>query len=117
MIACRQCPSYKGGRGSRACKRCPEVKQLNILPRARPCVSYVRLPREIIEALSDDGLINNINIYDLLSVEESTILFYLYTLNLTHEQTAFHLNISTKSVQRKNKYILAKLRTYLIKSI
>ena len=112
MMSCATCDSYNKGKGSKACTRCPEIKQLNILPRAMPCIDYVKLPREIIEALSCED--DPVDIYSILTIKESTIIFYLYTLNLTHQEAANHLNIDRSIVTKKNKYILDKLRAYML---
>lgn len=113
MQACNNCPSYKKGRGTEACIKCPEIKQLNILQRAQPCVDYVKIPREILEALSEQ---NNIDIYSPLSIDESILIFMIYTLNLTQREIANYLKISLAMVNKKKKSSLLKLRTYILKS-
>lgn len=112
MQACNSCKSYKKGNGSPACTRCPEIKQLNILDRARPCVEYIKIPREILEALSENT--ESLNIYEALTIQEATLIFYLYTLNLTHQEVARELKIDRSTVTKQKKLILAKLKTYII---
>ena len=115
MIACRQCPSYKGGRGARACLTCPEINQSVILPRAKPCVEYIKIPREMLEELRDEGNISGINIYrEVLNVEESILIFMLFTLEMTLREVADYQQKSKTSVDRQKKRCIDKISTYMI---
>ena len=111
MKACEGCKSYNNGRGGNACTRCPEIKQLNILPKAKPCVDYVKIPREILESLSVE---ESINIYSVLSTHESLFIFCRFTLNLTLIETIKQLNIGKSTGTRLNKSSLMKIRAYVL---
>lgn len=106
-MKCYECPSYKKGKGTKRCLSCDEFKNGNIMERRyKPCVDYVKIPRVILESLSIEM---NIDYYNLLDPMEATILFQKYHLNLDNLTIAKLLNISEKTVQRKNKYSLAIL--------
>lgn len=110
MTACSTCHHYKKGKGSKACIKCPEIKDIG-LSRAKPCVAYIKIPRELLESLSDEG---NVDIYSLLTTHEATLIFQLYHLDLTHMEIAEYYNIDRSSVTKQKKRILDKLKTYLL---
>jgi DNA-directed RNA polymerase specialized sigma subunit len=112
-MKCYECPSYKKGRGTKRCLTCNEFKNINMFEqRYKPCVNYVKIPRIILESLSLDE--TESEIYNLLDPIDAIILFSKYHLNLNDITISKLLNISQKTVQRKKKYSLDKLTTYLL---
>ena len=109
-MKCYECPSYKKGKGTRRCLECDEFKSSNIMDRYKPCVEYVKIPRMILERLSTMDM--DKEYYNLLDPMAATILFQKYHLNLDNLTIAKLLNISEKTVRRKNKYSLNFLYTY-----
>ena len=84
---CYNCPSYNKGQGKKKCLTCPQFA--SIMPRAKPCVDYALIPREMLEELRDEGNISGINIYrEVLNVEESILIFMLFTLEMTLREVA-----------------------------
>jgi hypothetical protein len=107
-MKCYECPSYKRGRGTQRCLSCDEFKSSTIMGRYKPCVDYVKIPRMILENLVLDM---EIDYYSKLDPFEATMLFMKYHLNLDNLTIAKLLNISEKTVRRKNKYSLMILST------
>ncbi len=108
---CYGCPSYKKGRGTRRCLTCDEFKSSKLMSRYKPCVNYVKIPRMILESLTMD---TETDYYSLLDPIAATMLFMKYHLNLDNLTIAKLLNISEKTVRRKNKYSLALLNTCIL---
>jgi DNA-directed RNA polymerase specialized sigma24 family protein len=111
MLACQTCPSYRNGKGSLKCATCPEVKNIG-LARSSPCVAFVQIPRELLEQIEDNSLIN---VYDLLTDHESTLIFQLYQLQMTQQEIANYHNITQPAVMKQKKRIIDKLRVYMLK--
>lgn len=110
-MRCYECPSYNKGKGTRRCLTCDEFKGSNLMPRYKACVNYVKIPRLILESLTMD---TEVDYYNLLDPMEATILFQKYHLNLDNLTIAKLLNISEKTVRRKNKYSLELLNTCIL---
>jgi predicted DNA-binding protein YlxM (UPF0122 family) len=80
------------------------------MPRAKPCVDYALIPREMLEGLSLDM---PIDYYNLLEPKEATVLFQKYHLKLKDREVAELHNISRQAVTKQIKKVLNKLRTYM----
>ena len=97
---CAECPSYKKGKGSKACLVCPD--QRDVLPRYKPNPSTFYLQADIVEELAALVPKNAKDILLTLDPLESTMLLQSIILNMTHEEIAeYHLYNATKTLQRK----------------
>jgi hypothetical protein len=96
-MKCYKCPDYKKGRGTRSCLRCDEFK--GIMTRSKPCVDYVKIPRQILEDISEEEL--RIDVYQLLSPKDSTILFQRFRLNLSLRDIAYLNKASQEAIRKR----------------
>lgn len=106
---CTGCSSYRRGRGSQACYKCPD--QLNIKPSGRPGPRIINMRAEDIEEIVEVIPPSIKDILLTLDPKHSTMLLQSIVLEMTHQEIAeYHLFSATKTVQRKINTALELIR-------
>ena len=106
---CAKCPSYRRGKGSQACYKCPD--QLNIKPASKPGPRIINMRAEDIEEIAEIIPKPMKDILSTLDPKQSTMLLQSVILGMTHQEIAeYHLFSATKTVQRKINTALELIR-------